>query len=154
MKLRFLCATHRQELELNMEKALEFIQTGLDTGIFYTNKSQWKEAIPHLGCAFEVADILLTQNNLDQEVTCDWLANSAILLAQNLNNVQHTSQAGDVIWLAINRLEAQLFHQPDQLLWMDEYLKPLYAELKTYIQLDAKGPSANTHTSNPLALVH
>ncbi len=154
MKLRFLCAAHRKELETHMDKTLKFCQTGFDTGQFYNDQLQWKEAIPHLGCAFEVAEILLTRNAIDSEVACDWLATSAIMLALSFNNMQHTSQAEDVLWMAINRLKEQLAHQPAQVLWMDEYLKPLYAELKTYIQIAFKGHSFSARPSNTLQLVH
>ncbi|WP_443629741.1 hypothetical protein ABXT60_08620 [Candidatus Njordibacter sp. Uisw_056] len=154
MKLRFICATHKQELRANTEKALKFCQIGFDTGQFYNDHLQWQEAIPHLGCAFEAAEILLSHSNIDNQVSCDWLAASAQLLAINFNNLQHVSQAEDVIWMAINRLEEQLVQHPSQALWMDQYLVVLYDDLKTYITMAAKvnGPVPKTRES--VAVMH
>ena len=154
MKLRFICATHKQELRANTEKALKFCQIGFDTGQFYNDHLQWQEAIPHLGCAFEAAEILLSHSNVDNQVSCDWLAASAQLLAINFNNLQHVSQAEDVIWMAINRLEEQLVQHPSQALWMDQYLAVLYDDLKTYITMAAKvnGPVPKTRES--VAVMH
>jgi|TARA_B110000977_G_scaffold42126_1_gene56878 hypothetical protein len=132
MKLRFLCVTHAQELKINTNKALKSCQNGFDTGQFYHDISQWKEAIPHLGCAFETADILLSHSDIDKEVSCDWLATSAQLLALNLTNLKYVSQAEDIIQMAITRLERQLSHYPSHALWMDNYLVPLYLQLKSY----------------------
>jgi len=145
MKLRFICATHQQELKLNMDKTLQFCQSGFDTGLFYNDHLQWKEAIPHLGCAFEAAEILLSHNTIDTEVSCDWLAKSALLLAQNYNNLHYQSQAEDIIWMAINRLEEQLALDRTQGIWMEQYLTALYAKLKVYIikATTANGPEVN-----------
>ena len=154
MKLRFICATHQQELKSNMDKTLKFCQAGFDTGQFYNDHLQWKEAIPHLGCAFEAAEILLSHSSIDNEVSCDWLTTSAQLLALNLNNIHYTSQAEDVIWMAINRLEEQLALNPNQALWMDQYLVPLYSELKVYITIAAKGNRSDFKTAHSSSLMH
>ncbi len=154
MKLRFICATHQQELKLNMDKTLHFCQSGFDTGQFYNDHLQWQEAIPHLGCAFEAAEILLSHSNIDNEVSCDWLAASAQLLAMNFNNLKYVSQAEDVIWMAINRLEDQLVQHPSQALWMDQYLALLYADLKIYILMAAKGNGPHLERRESVAVMH
>ena len=154
MKLRFICATHQQELKLNMDKTLQFCQSGFDTGLFYNDHLQWKEAIPHLGCAFEAAEILLSHNTIDMEVSCDWLAKSALLLAQNYNNLRYQSEAEDIIWMAINRLEEQLTLDPTQGIWMEQYLTALYARLKVYIIKASKAHSPKFNSQEVLSLMH
>jgi len=154
MKLRFICATHQQELKLNMDKTLCFCQSGFDTGQFYNDHLQWKEAIPHLGCAFEAAEILLSYNAIDTEVSCDWLAKSALLLAHNFNNLDCQSQAEDIIWMAINRLEEQLALDRTQGVWMEQYLTALYARLKVYIIKAAKAHSPKVNSQEVLSLMH
>ena len=154
MKLRFICAAHKQELRVNTDKALRFCQDGFDTGQYYNNHLQWKEAIPHLGCAFETADILLSHSSIDIEVCCEWLATSAQLLALNLSNLQYVSQAEGILWMAINRLEGQLAHHPSHKLWMDHYLVPLYAELKKYITKTEEIYRAEVTASNSIGLIH
>ena len=154
MKLRFICANHQQELKFNMDKTLQFCQSGFDTGLFYNDHLQWKEAIPHLGCAFEAAEILLSHNTIDTEVSCDWLAKSALLLAQNYNNLHYQSQAEDIIWMAINRLEEQLALDRTQGIWMEQYLTALYARLKVYIIKAAKAHGPKVNSQKVVGLMH
>ena len=154
MKLRFICATHQQELKLNMDKTLQFCQSGFDTGQFYKDHLQWKEAIPHLGCAFEAAEILLSYNAIDTKVSCDWLAKSALLLAQSFNNLGYQNQAEDIIWMAINRLEEQLVLDRNQRIWMEQYLTALYARLKVYIIKAAKAQGPDVNSQKVLSLMH
>ena len=154
MKLRFICATHQQELKLNMDKTLQFCQSGFDTGLFYNDHLQWKEAIPHLGCAFEAAEILLSYNAIDTEVSCDWLAKSALLLAQNFNKLDYQSQAEDITWMAINRLEEQLALDRTQGIWMEQYLTALYAKLKVCIIKAAKAHGPKVNSQKVVGLMH
>jgi tetratricopeptide (TPR) repeat protein len=136
MKLRFLCANHRGELEQNTSRAIKFWQAGYDTGQFYTDRSQWAEAIPHLGCAFESAEILLSGGSLDTEVSCQWLTSSAVLLALSFKYSNYSYEAEDVIWMAINCLERQLTRNPSQALWVSHYLGQLYYQLKSFLSED------------------
>lgn len=157
MKLRFLCANHRLELETNMDKALKFCQTTFDTGQFYSDRSLWADAIPHLGCAFEVAEMLLTHSAIDKEVSCDWLTTSAQLLAQSFNGLDYVSDAEGIIWMAINRLEQQLRQNPSHVLWMGRYLSSLYRELKSYIPMGdivANGAASGIQSYDPMGLMH
>ena len=157
MKLRFLCANHRLELEKNMDKALKFCQTGFDTGQFYSDGALWADAIPHLGCAFEVAEILLTHSAIDEEVSCDWLTTSARLLAHSFNRLHYASEAEEIIWMAINRLEQQLSQNPSHVLWMGRYLSSLYRELKSYIPMGdivANGAASGIQSYDPMGLMH
>ena len=64
------------------------------------------------------------------------------------------SQAEDVIWMAINRLEEQLVQHPSQALWMDQYLAVLYDDLKIYIRMAAKVDDPIPRTREPVAVMH
>jgi len=157
MKLRFLCANHRLELQTNMDKALKFCHTGFDTGQFYSDRSQWAEAIPHLGCAFEVSDILITHSSIDKEVSCDWLTTSAQLLAHSLKKAHYSGESEGVIWMAINRLEQQLSQNSSQVIWIDRYLGSLYGDLNTRFTMGsvaAENSVARVSSSDVAALAH
>ena len=157
MKLRFLCANHRGELEQNASRAIKFWQTGFDTGQFYTDRYQWADAIPHLGCAFEAAEILLTHGSVDIEVSCEWLTSSALLLAISFESTNYTHEAEDVIWMAINRLEQHLVQDPSQALWVSRHLARLYNQLKICIALNehiAKESLAEVNVPTPIRLAH
>ena len=157
MKLRFLCANHRLELEKNMDKALKFCQTGFDTGQFYSDGALWADAIPHLGCAFEVAEILLTHSAIDKEVSCDWLTTSAHLLAHSFNSLHYASEAEGIIWMAINRLEKRLRQNPSHVLWMGRYLLLLYTDLKACFPVGdvvANGAAHGIQSYEPIGPMH
>lgn len=68
MKLSFLCDAHHQELTTNVTKAIRFWQEGFDAAQFFNEKSLWVEAIPHAGRAFEIAEIFVTNKEIDYSV--------------------------------------------------------------------------------------
>ena len=154
MKIQFLCPAHRQQMPKDVSKAIQFWQVGFDTGQFYCDHMLWTDAIPHLGCAFEAAEILLSYNAIDTQVSCDWLAKSALLLAQSFNNLGYQNQAEDIIWMAINRLEEQLVLDRNQRIWMEQYLTALYARLKVYIIKAAKAQGPDVNSQKVLSLMH
>lgn len=131
MKFSFLCASHRVLLQSDLKKALTLFQAGFDSGHYYFWQADWSEAIPHLGCAFEVAEIILTQTTTEKEASraCDWLTSSALLLAYSFNNKNNPVEAQDIIWLTINRIERQLVNNPTQAVFCSRHLERLYADL-------------------------
>jgi hypothetical protein len=159
MKLRFLCANHRVQLENDIKKALQFFRSGLDSGEFYLARSEWSEATPHLGCAFEVAEIILTKSVTGKEAfrACDWLTSSTRLLAYSLYNQNYRIVAEDVIWMTINRIASQLGHNPTQTAWCSRHLEGLYGDLAFFRKGDlASDPSRFTHAviSNSTSRIH
>lgn len=74
MKLSFLCDAHRQELTINVTKAIRFWQEGFDTAQFFNEQGLWIEAIPHAGCAFEVSEIFVTNKEIDFTVAYEVMA--------------------------------------------------------------------------------
>lgn len=157
MKIQFLCPAHRQQLQKDVSKAIQFWQVGFDTGQFYRDHMLWSDAIPHLGCALETAEILLTNQTVESEVSWDWFSTSARLLASAFININCQTQAREVIWLAINRLEKDLQWNPVRHKWVDRYLRLLYGELNNLI-----GPSCvdrgvgqqMSKAAQPLTLMH
>jgi hypothetical protein len=131
MKLRFLCANHRMLLQSDIKKALTVFQAGFDSGHYYFWQADWSEATPHLGCAFEVAELILTQTISQKEASraCIWLTTSALLLAHSFNNINNRREAEDIILLTINRIERQLVNNPTQAVFCSRHLERLYDEL-------------------------
>jgi hypothetical protein len=64
MKLQFLCPTHRQQLSSNPAYAMSCWQTGIDTAKSLVDTGQWHDAIVHVGCAFESAEIIMCSDAL------------------------------------------------------------------------------------------
>lgn len=126
MKFSFLCDAHRQELNTNITKAIRFWQEGFDTGQFFNEQGLWIEAIPHAGCAFEIAEILVTNKDIDAAVAYEWFYASTLLLANAFNNLGYTEEAYGVMGLAVERFDRELaLSQVNQKLVMD-YLNKLH----------------------------
>jgi hypothetical protein len=126
MKLSFLCDAHRQELNANVTKAIRFWQEGFDTAQFFNDQGLWIEAIPHAGCAFEIAEILVTNKEIDAAVAYEWLYASTQLLADAFNNLGYKEEAYEVMGLAVERFDRELaVYSADKMLVMD-YLNKLH----------------------------
>ncbi|WP_250460524.1 hypothetical protein [Microbulbifer litoralis] len=59
MNLRFLCANHRQWLTAEPHRAEQAWLDWVERGASLAEDGSYAEAIPFLGCAFELADYLL-----------------------------------------------------------------------------------------------
>jgi hypothetical protein len=126
MKLSFLCDAHRQELTINVTKAIRFWQEGFDTAQFFNEQGLWMEAIPHAGCAFEVAEIFITNKEIDCAVAYEWFYASTLLLTNAFISLGYTEEAYEVMALAIDRFDRELsVTNIDQKLVMD-YLNKLH----------------------------
>ena len=108
MKFTFLCNFHRQKLEARAEHAVRFWQDGFDTAQFYMEQRLWSEALSHAGCAFEIAEILMTKREIDYEVACEWFYQSTILLASTLFRLNGVADAAEIMRLATQRFEREL----------------------------------------------
>lgn len=130
MKMQFLCKNHRSQLEINESKAIHFWQVGFDTGHYFRDLMLWMDAIPHLGCAFETAEILLSRDMIEHNVACELFAKSALLLASTFSNLGHLNEAERVCWMAINRLERELANHPSNSEPVNVHLRDLYTQLE------------------------
>jgi hypothetical protein len=126
MKFSFLCDAHRQELNTNITKAIRFWQEGFDSGQFFNEQGLWVEAIPQAGCAFEIAEILVTNKDIDAAVAYEWFYASTQLLADAFNNLGYKDEAYEAMGLAVERFDRELaLSQVNQKLVMD-YLNKLH----------------------------
>ena len=139
MKFSFFCDARRQELNTNITKAIRFWQEGFDTAQFFNEQGLRIEAIPHAGCAFEIAEILVTNKDIDAAVAYEWFYASTQLLANAFNNLGYTEVAYEVMGLALERFDRELaLSQVNQKLVMDylnklhwsEHFAPSYASFK------------------------
>jgi hypothetical protein len=60
VNLRYLCANHRQWLIENNDRAEQAWLDWMERGRMLCEEGNHSEAIPYLGCAFDVAGMLLT----------------------------------------------------------------------------------------------
>ena len=113
MKLQFLCPTHRQQLSTNPSYALSCWQNGVDTARSMIDVGRWHEALTHIGCAFESAEIIMTSGAIPRHQACDIFASTAVKLADLLIKVGKRQQAQLVYSLTIARLKQEQYKYSD-----------------------------------------
>ncbi|GHB65721.1 hypothetical protein GCM10008107_13440 [Psychrosphaera saromensis] len=104
MKHQFLCPNHREELISKPTRALTSWANTNEAGVSLAGVGQHYDALPHLGCAFEVAEIILTGNFVEQEKAIPLLTKSALILASSLQVLGYEEQRLSVLQLTLNRL--------------------------------------------------
>jgi hypothetical protein len=105
---RFLCSSHRTYLHQNPSRAVAFWQTGFDTAQVFCDDGQWSEALPHIGCAYEAAEIILTTKPIVTAGTFELMTSSTVLLAFTFLKLGNEEDARDVYLASIKRLENEL----------------------------------------------
>ena len=108
MNMRFLCKTHREHLLNEPTRAKAFWGIAFDTAQSFYDQCLWSEALPHIGCAFETSDIMLTSKVEDPRQTYELMSSSSVLLAYILLKVGQVDEARNVYWCTIKRLEREL----------------------------------------------
>jgi len=108
MRFNFLCAVHRQQLESDPSRAVRLWQDGLDTTQFYCEQGMWPEAISHAGCAFEIADIILSHRFINYLLACDRFCYSTLLISEIFSRLDCENEARQVLTMAIDRYEREL----------------------------------------------
>ena len=74
---------------------------------FFNEQFLWTDAIPHAGCAFETAEILITSKEIDTAVAYEWFFASAKLLVDALKNfaeqpLTFSTQQGNILEITAN----------------------------------------------------
>jgi hypothetical protein len=129
MKLTFLCEMHREQLESKTAQAIRFWQDGFDTAKFFNEQYLYTDAIPHAGCAFETAEILITSKEIDDAVAYEWFYASCKLLVDAFEAVGYKLEANQVIGMAISRFDRELtVANTDKTLILDYLLKLHWSE--------------------------
>lgn len=112
MKFRFLCSTRRQRLLKESTFAIHSWQDSFDTGMNLLQDRVFDEAIPHLGYAFETAEVILTSKAIESEAACELLAQSSAMLAKAFASLSYFRQANQVMSMTIDRLGHECLMQP------------------------------------------
>lgn len=107
MKLRFLCANHREWLCNQPQQAVHWCANSFETGWYLSQRGQWAEAMPHMGCAFETAEILLTTRVVAPARAVEWFLHSLAGLTKTLEQMGRNSTSMEVHQSAIDRLRQE-----------------------------------------------
>ena len=104
MKHRCLCPMHSQELKHNPKRALHCWSNSYETASNLVSLGQHNEALPHLAGAFEIAEIVMSQDEVEQEHSMALFTKSALSLAFSLNMLGYQYQKDAVLELAMSHL--------------------------------------------------
>lgn len=126
MRLQFLCGTHRMELTRNPAMAISCWQNGFDTGQLLCDQNMWQEAVPHLGCAFETSEIVLTTKAVAPECAYEIFTSAAALLIDALAELGYPDRCRDIYWMAVKRLTRELSCHPEARTCVARHLEHLY----------------------------
>lgn len=126
MKYRFLCGPHRQRLSHDANKALYAFQNSFETAQTLTDLEQYKDAIPFIGSAFEIAEIILTSKPTKAQRCCEMFSGAAVLFAKTLMEMGHEEQAHEVYLMTIDRLERELSLGYSNQAWLNNHLAFFY----------------------------
>ena len=108
MNYKFLCSSHRTYLLQNPSRAVGFWQTGFDTAQVFCDDGQWSEALPHIGCAYEAAEIILMTKPIVTAGTFELMTSSTVLLAFTFLKLGNEEDARNVYLASVKRLENEL----------------------------------------------
>ncbi|MFB1001568.1 MAG: hypothetical protein QMC22_03400 [Pseudomonadales bacterium] len=130
MKLRFLCESHRGALTQKASLAINCWQNGFDTGQAFYDQKLWSDALPHLGCAFESAEIMMSTQAIDRDNAYQFFTYSAVLLADTFMQLAFIERGREVCLLSIERLEKELNFFPEMQDLIKSQLDILYQSIK------------------------
>jgi hypothetical protein len=107
MKLRFLCGNHRNWLYSQPDQAVHWCANSFETGWHLCQGEHWKDALAHMGCAFETAEILMTTRAIAPANAVRWFIRTLEGLLQILEQLQLSETCVEIYQIAINRLRKE-----------------------------------------------
>ncbi len=108
MKLRFLCANHREWLYTQPDQAVHWCANSFETGWHLSQRERWEEALPHMGCAYETAEILMTTRAIESPRAVEWFIHALAGLTQTLEKLNRSNDCMEIFQAAIDRLRKEV----------------------------------------------
>ena len=142
MKYQFLCASHRQALAANTNQAMRCWRNSFEAGQTLADMGQCYEALPHLGCAFEASEIILTHDMLGCHDALILFTTSASTLATCLSQRGYNKQCEAVLQVTQLRLTREMERHTELSGIIQHQIHTL-----TLIQSSKQPPKANLSNS-------
>lgn len=113
MSQKYLCANHSQQLRNNPKQALKAWSKCYEAGQSMSAMGFNFEALAHLGCAFEAAEIVLSSGYFETYDATTILTSSAATLAKHLLAYGQVKESENIIALTTQRLEQECRKYPE-----------------------------------------
>lgn len=104
-RLSFLCPVHREWVYFHSQTALSYLEEAQKKGETLMQESDWQEALPFLGCAFETTEILIEVQDTEKTFLLGRLTTLSILLAKTFNQLGKCNHGRLILEQAENRLQ-------------------------------------------------
>ncbi len=113
MNQKYLCVNHRQQLRNYPRQAVRAWSKSYENGQSLLAMGFNFEALAHLGCAYEAAEIVLSANVIDTLDAVAMLTSSAATLARLLDDLGQPLESSNVIDLTSQRIEKEFIKKPE-----------------------------------------
>ena len=130
MNQKYLCATHRQQLRNYPKQAVRAWSKSYENGQSLISMGFSFEALAHLGCAFEAAEIVLSTNVIETIDAVAMLTSSAATLAKLLSELGQPFESQNVVELTNNRIMQEIAKYPE----MKALLQNQITSLRYFVQ--------------------
>ncbi|WP_299597982.1 hypothetical protein [uncultured Microbulbifer sp.] len=127
MNLKFLCANHRQWLMSDARRAEQSWLEWTERGALLCEEGQYRQAVPFLGCAYELADFLLSERAPGYAVAAMRFTDSARQLMEAYRQTGDTGHGNYILVGASSRLSRELATKAHYQLTAD-CIRTLYTE--------------------------
>ena len=108
MNLKYLCANHRQWLMSDARRAEQSWLEWTERGALLCEEGQYRQSVPFLGCAFELADFLLSERAPGFAVALMRFTDSARQLMEAYRRSGDNGHANYILMGASSRLAREL----------------------------------------------
>lgn len=130
MKLQFLCAGHREWLANSPGCAIDCWSNGLEAGRVLCEEYRWNDALPHVGCAYEASEIILSMVYIDRHNAVRFFTSTVYLLAKVLMEMNCYGDARLVYRSASERLRRELLSDSSERAYISDQIS--YIENKLH----------------------
>lgn len=107
MNQRYLCVNHKQQLKNYPRQAVRAWSKSYENGQSLIAMGFAYDALAHIGCAYEAAEIVLSAKIVDTLDAVAMLTSSAATLAKLLNELGQSIESQNVINLTVQRIERE-----------------------------------------------
>ena len=102
----FVCPSHLSWLLADTSRLKSCYESSIEAGNLYFESSLWSDAIPRLGAAHQIADLLLTQSDVPVEPALEKFGYSSMMLLTAMDKAGFTAEAFEIYTSVLEKIES------------------------------------------------